>query len=251
MGTFGGHVLPGSFFIIFSLWWTVNVFSRYYSSLLHGKKSYVSMTTYPCPCLCGRFREWEVEGLVKIVFTAIGFTLEIITAMPEALVLSFAAEGILFKYHLMDRDQLDILIHTLLVWVIFLTVLVLVIEMRFRDQVLVSLTRAYLVLVQGTWFWQIAFILYNPLPHSGNWDPDKRDHLLMSAMIFAWHMAVDFIVMLVIGVIIASYHRRNGASHHHSDEEGVTMNLIKQDHNGRAILKLADSDSDFEYEKTN
>ena len=228
--------------------------------------------------------------MVKVVFTSVGLALEIITAMPEgefiymangqhatmffffgmsgvidilvhhriwlpkgtqyvALILSFAAEGILFKFHLLGRDDLDVLIHTLLVWVIFITVFVVVMEACFPSQVLVSLMRAYLVLVQGTWFWQIAFILYNPLPHAGKWQPDNHEHLLMAAMIFAWHVAADFIIMLAIGLLVGAYHRRNGTIRNR-DDDGLTMNLIKQDRNGRSILKMADSDSDIEFERT-
>lgn len=30
MGTLGGHVIPGGFLVIFSVWWTFSIFKRYY-----------------------------------------------------------------------------------------------------------------------------------------------------------------------------------------------------------------------------
>jgi len=48
-----------------------------------------------------------------------------------------------------------VLIHTLLLYVVYANVLVIVLEIRYRHSVIVALARAYTVLLQGTWFWQV------------------------------------------------------------------------------------------------
>jgi len=60
-----------------------------------------------------------------------------------------------FRFHLHGRTQLDVLIHTLLLYVVYANVLVIVLEIRYRHSVIVALARAYTVLLQGTWFWQV------------------------------------------------------------------------------------------------
>jgi hypothetical protein len=83
MGTFGGHALPGTFFIIFGLWWTVQIFRRYFASQRKGAAPYRSTVTFSVDFLCcgpKKLRQWEWEGFFKIFFTFIGFMGEIITA---------------------------------------------------------------------------------------------------------------------------------------------------------------------------
>jgi hypothetical protein len=38
--------------------------------------------------------------------------------------------------------------------------------MKYRHNILAALSRTYFFLVQGTWFWQVGFILYNPNPYA-------------------------------------------------------------------------------------
>jgi len=89
MGTFGGHALPGSFFVGFALWWTVQMFRRYFASRAKAgggdRSTFKSTVTYPLDFIdCARCpvaaRRWEWEGFFKMFFTLIGFLGEIITA---------------------------------------------------------------------------------------------------------------------------------------------------------------------------
>ena len=36
MGSFGGHAIPGSFFLLFGLWHAVDIYWRYFRSVLHS-----------------------------------------------------------------------------------------------------------------------------------------------------------------------------------------------------------------------
>lgn len=72
MGSFPGHALPGSFFLIFSTWWTIQITRRYVACKVKGVPFYNTIT-YPCFCGCITF---PVEGVVKLVVTSIGMVAE-------------------------------------------------------------------------------------------------------------------------------------------------------------------------------
>ena len=287
MGNFGGHALPGSFFIAFALWWTVQMFNRYFISLQRNTR-FKSTVTYPCSCLCGKLKEWPIESLVKIFFVTIGFTLEIITGTSDGkftalgngqhatmffffglsgvldLLLYFKAplpkdvdyvinllavgvEGLLFHFHLHGRDDLDVLLHTLLIYVITLNLVAICVEMRYRNNLLAALSRSYFFFLQGTWFWQVGFILYNPNPNAEKWKGDDHDELMIATMFFTWHCGVVFLIMLAIGGVVACVHKRlNGYS-----EESISMKrLIHTSSNGQTLISMNDdSDSDIEFQK--
>ena len=290
MGNFGGHALPGSFFVVYALWWTLRIFMRYYKSLAKGNKQFHNTVTYSCPCNCGRFSGWEWEGFVKIFFTSVGFTLEIITAhkdghfvylgngqhatiffffglsgvvdllvhhrmpLPKgieyiAMTLAFVIEGLLFKFHLHGRTPLDVLLHTLLLYTIAGCIASCLAEMRWRRSVIAPLARTYFLFLQGTWFWQVGFILYNPVPGSLGWEDDNHGQMMVITMMFAWHMAAVFLLMMGIGALIGCVYRARG-EFTNNQYDSLNMKLIKRDSNGHTIVNLNDdSESDIEFER--
>ncbi|XP_033731120.1 transmembrane protein 45B-like [Pecten maximus] len=248
MGTFAGHALPGSFFIIFALWWTFQMYHRYLTCC-RKKLPFTSTPTYPCVCFCGRTKTWPIESLIKIFFATVGVSLEIYTGMnngvfntPEnaqhstmffffgmtgvadllvyyrfpvlkdldyvSMIFAVVVEGILFRFHLSGRDPLDVLIHTLLVYTIGANILAVMAEMKWRHSFHIALARTYFIFLQGTWFWQIGFILYNPLPGAKEWDPEHHRSHLIATMYFAWHCGVTFIIMLCIGGCVTCFHKK-------------------------------------------
>ncbi len=288
MGTFLGHAVPGTFFLIFAIWWTIQIFRRYYISLLKNGEPFKSSVTFPCCCLCGRTKTWEAEGLFKIIFVAVGVTGEIITGyhegkfeylgngqhatmffffgmsgiidilvhykvpLPKGIeymvaTLAFGVEAIFFRFHLYGRTELDVLIHTLLMYTVYACIVAYLIEMRYRKSVLAILARTFFVFVQGTWFWQIAFVLYGANP----WKEDGHGEMIMT-MIFAWHIAVITVVMLIMGGIIGCIYRSKGEFYVHSSSgyDSLNMQLIQKDSNGHTIVNLNDdSESENEFEQ--
>jgi hypothetical protein len=285
MGTFGGHALPGSFFLIFSVWWTYNIFRRYHISQIKGGLPFKASVTFPCMCLCGKLKTWELEGAIKIFFTTVGFTLEIITAfkdgkftyygngqhatmffffglsgafdivvhhripMPKhieyvAMTLAFVVEGLLFKFHLHGRDEMDVLLHTLLLYAVYGTIACCFLEMKFRHSAIVILARTYFVALQGSWFWQIGFVLYNPFNGFGDWDHEDHDQMMLITMMFAWHMGGVLLLMMAAGGVMGCLMYRP------VDQSNDPMNLqlIKRDANGHTVINLHDSDSEIEFE---
>lgn len=79
--------------------------------------------------------------------------------MQAALAMAYVIEGLLFAFHLRG-DLLDVEIHTLLVLTIFLTAVVILAEIQHKSTVLLSALRPILVIMQGVWFVQAAFILF-------------------------------------------------------------------------------------------
>ena len=240
MGSFGGHALPGSFFIIFALWWTWKAFKRYHRSKENGKR-YNTTVTFPADCLpAGRLQNLQWEGIFKVFFTSVGLAGEIITAFHDGhftsfgngqhatmffffglsgavdilmhhgavlpkntdyviSILAFIVEDVLFMFHLHGRSSLDVTIHTLLVYTIHACVIVSALEMRYRNSLILTLARCFVVLLQGTWFWQAGIILYKPL---SPWDAENHHEIMLVTMMFTWHMAFDFIIIMVIGLVV-------------------------------------------------
>jgi hypothetical protein len=79
--------------------------------------------------------------------------------LQGALAMAYVIEGLLFAFHLRG-DQLDVEIHTLLVITIFLTAIVILAEIQHKSNVLLASLRPILVIMQGVWFVQAAFILF-------------------------------------------------------------------------------------------
>lgn len=290
MGTFGGHTLPGSFFIIFAVWWTVSQFRRYYQSRLKNGAPYQNTATFKFFFLCGRLRTMELEAIIKIFFTAVGFMGEIITGtkngkfvhlgngqhatmffffgmtgvidlllhfkvpLPKSMnyatvTLALMVEGCLFRFHLHGRADLDVIIHTLLLYVIAVNIIAVLVEMKFEKSVMAGLGRSYCTFLQGTWFWQVAFILYNPLPGAQEWDEDDHGQIMIATMIFAWHMGGVFIIMLLIGGVVACVYRCQGELEINNYSE-LKMQLLQKGSNGHTAVDLqGDSDSDIEFQR--
>lgn len=234
MANFKGHALPGSFFLLFGLWWSVKYPLRYLNNL----------NTKGCRPNLFYQRIELTEGVVKAVFSLIGILAEqfvpdgphmhlidhesqswvklmnwqhttmylfyglsgvvdILTYCPlklplglDRLMLSVAifVEGFLFYYHVHDRPPLDVHIHSLLLFAVFGTAFSTAVEIFKRDNIILELFRTSNTILQGTWFWQIAFVLFPP---SGGPEWDQRDHgnVMFITMCYCWHYAAAVILM--------------------------------------------------------
>lgn len=99
MGSFGGHVLPGSFFIMFSLWHALQLSIRYFrakqrngmpfkvninfgthatTTLLENFQSQTYFVSQCCSCA-----PFPLESVLKVILTAIGLAGEVITALDN------------------------------------------------------------------------------------------------------------------------------------------------------------------------
>ncbi|XP_029004789.1 transmembrane protein 45A [Betta splendens] len=112
------------------------------------------------------------------------------------LALAFFNEGFLFLYHLHGRNMLDIHVHQLLLYAVFGGALVSFLEIFHRGNIVLELLRCALTLLQGSWFWQIGFVLYPP--RGPDWDLMDHNNAMFVTMCYSWHLAF---AMLVVGVL--------------------------------------------------
>lgn len=87
MGTLLGHAVPGTFFILFALWWGFSIGIKFYY-LRHRKKNskksklYNSTTTFPCFCFYSS-ENIPLESYLKVFSSIIGMLGEFITGFTH------------------------------------------------------------------------------------------------------------------------------------------------------------------------
>lgn len=240
MGSFKGHALPGSFFLIVGLWWA-GKYSLWYATRRNrslGSTRLANRSTQ---------RHLElVEGSVVLFFSVVGMIAEQFAAegprlhlydyadkhweclmnwqhatmylffglagamslivhstetAPLALdrmmlALAFFNEGFLFLYHLHGRSMLDVHVHQLLLYSVFGTSIIAFLEVFHRGNILLELLRCSLTLLQGSWFWQIGFVLYPP--NGPEWDLKDHSNMMFITMCYCWHLAFALLTVSVI-----------------------------------------------------
>ena len=131
------------------------------------------------------------------------------------LFMAYTAEGLLFKFHLFGRSPIDQQLHTLQVYTIFATSVVTLVECKYRHNVLLPLVRSFLTMLQGTWLFQVAFVLYPPSSmHNsavfvGGHQTMHRQVMFVTCA-YTWHAAVIFVAMLLTGVAIGVCYEKHG-----------------------------------------
>ncbi|KAI8792000.1 transmembrane protein 45B [Biomphalaria glabrata] len=283
MGDFKGHALPGSLFLLYGMWWAVCVTKRYLLCRRAGSR-YISSATFPCPCACGPLTRLPIEGFIKVGLTGFGMLAEIIFNLPHpsmgiiqhatmyffflmsgivdiashygaplppatdyiALTLAFAVEGLLFANHLHGRPMVDVHIHVLLVYVIALTVVCLILEAKFQKSSLLSMARAYLVMLQGSWFWGVGVILYGHPNDKTAWKLDDEMGVMQATIYFSWHCAFHFILLFVVFVVMGCIYRMPPGARLNGN--GVENGPKQEEYR---MLKIEDDEdvSDIEFEK--
>uniref|UniRef100_A0A0P4WI36 Transmembrane protein 45B n=1 Tax=Scylla olivacea TaxID=85551 RepID=A0A0P4WI36_SCYOL len=53
---------------------------------------------------------------------------------------------------------------------------------------------------QGTWFYQIGFILYPPVGRM--WSQEDHRQMMLVTLLFAWHNATVFVAMVLTGTLV-------------------------------------------------
>jgi len=277
-----GHILPGTFFAIFAIWWGFCVAARYFHSRHSTKKSrkpnlYRAATTFPCHCCpSASLRQIPLESYIKLICVSIGILGEAVTGLKHdydetlkrrtwtfievnaqhitmffsfglasfieilvhgkyalpigiefiANILAFGVEGFLFHFHLHGRDEVDIHVHTLLVYNIGFCIIASMWEFNRPNQILATYARTAGTLLQGAWFYAAGFILYFPSDDPyWRWLPGHKSILLITVM-FIWLALVICVFLFIQSAIVWSIlKRRYGdmedytALNNHEEEE--------------------------------
>ncbi|XP_053547473.1 transmembrane protein 45B-like [Bombina bombina] len=232
MANFKGHALPGSFFLLFGLWWSVKYPLRYLNNKVKGN------------CRSNRcYQRLDlIEGILKALFALVGILAEqfvpdgphmhlitgdswvklmnwqhstmylffgisgvvdILTYLPlkvpqglDRLSLAVAVfiEGFLFYFHVHNRPPLDQHIHSLLLFAVFGGAVSIMIEVFIRNHIVLELFRSSLAILQGTWFYQIGFVLFPPWG-GPEWNQTEHENIMFITMCFCWHFAVALFIM--------------------------------------------------------
>lgn len=241
MGSFVGHAYPGSLFMVLALWWTVQMLQRYFRCKRFGTE-YVASVAHKSQAL----PRVPIEPIFKMAVCTFGIVGEIIQGhyneefapknwhhatmfvffgfsglvdmlvhygfrFPKnvdysLLILSIGVEGFLFFWHVHGREPVDVFLHKLLVFAIFMAFCATFAEMRLPYSITASLARPFFFFLKGTWFWQIGFTLYGPFPVAAG-----DDHVqMMIAVYFTWHVAIITLFMFGLGILISSLQSQKG-----------------------------------------
>lgn len=236
MGSFKGHALPGTFFFIMALWWSTKAILKYIfrkqkrtcylgSKALFRRAEILEGIVLVCMALTGMAGEQFIPGgpylslykegrwnqmlgwhhfTMYLFFGLVGvsnilcFTINSIPVSFPKLMTSNAlfVEAFIFYNHTHGREMLDIFVHQLLFLAVFLAGIVAFMEFLIRNNVILELLRASLILLQGTWFWQLGFVLY-PLGGGPSWDLTDHENALFLTMCFCWHY---LLALTIIGL---------------------------------------------------
>ncbi|XP_059133575.1 transmembrane protein 45A-like isoform X1 [Peromyscus eremicus] len=234
MGSFKGHVLPGIFFIIMGFWWGTKSILKYVykkqtrtcylsSKTLFRRAEIWEGVVIIFMALTGMVGEQFISGGPSLTLYKDGqwnqllgwhhttmyfffglqgaihilcFTTNFLPLSLSKLMLSNAifVESFIFYNHTHGREMLDVFVHQLLVFATILGGLTTFMEFLTKNNVLLELLRSSFIILQGTWFWQIAFVLY-PLKGSPPWNLTDTENKMFLTMCFSWHYASAFIII--------------------------------------------------------
>lgn len=113
-------------------------------------------------------------------------------------VLAFAIEGFLFAFHLHGKEPIEVYVHVLLVYAIYGCAIFAALEMYNEKQVLFTYGRIVFTMLQGTWFYQVGFMLYPPTDNPAfKWDLSDHSLIMVITVCYCWHL-----LLIVIGLLI-------------------------------------------------
>ncbi|CAF1036808.1 unnamed protein product [Brachionus calyciflorus] len=272
MGTLAGHLLPGSFFILFSIWWSFITAIRYVQSRLNFKNRNGFKSSVTMPCIFISCRNAPIESYLKGVLGFLALLAEAYTGvnisyknlselnsnmnstghtehnhqhqhkrseelikvwsfergniqhitmysafvlgsiieilihygvdLPKRIeyamgILAFSIEAFLFAFHLHGKEVVDIYVHMFLVYAIFGCIIFTSLECYNPRNVLFVYGRVLFTLLQGTWFFQVGFMLYPPTDNPAyHWDLSSHGNIMIVTACFCWH-----IMLIVIGLL--------------------------------------------------
>ncbi|XP_049597828.1 transmembrane protein 45B [Syngnathus scovelli] len=280
MANFGGHAIPGSFFLLFGLWLTVKHTLQHYWRKNQPKGRVV---------LPPFFKRMDyIEGGLQIFASFVGIMVEqfvvdgpharlydthdhswvklmnwqhstmylffgisgvalVLSTMcklvplgVDRLTLSLAlfVEGFLFYYHVHSRPPLDAHIHSLLLVAVFSGSASTMMEVFMRDNIILEMLKACFFILQGSWFYQIGFVLY---PLSGpQWDLTLHSNIMFVTMCFCWHLAIALFVVsstsAAVWITIKRFSRRA------RDIEMVMRNKLSSANSEKALLEESEEE---------
>ena len=215
-GSLGGHMLPGVVFLVWAVFWLVDLLRETRTddaaletwwALRLGKPTLAVTGIVLELSWGGLFQNWSLNNLQHAtmygVFLASGLV-DIASArgwLPASLTyyaFAFACllSGLLFMAH-PNHGPLATTVHTLIVVLFFALCVVATVEAR-RGSGAISWVRTGLLIALGTWFIQVAFSLYGT-----NAEPMAPDGKGIALLLFSWHLLAVACAMVLLRVFSA------------------------------------------------
>uniref|UniRef100_A0A8C3IW94 Transmembrane protein 45B n=1 Tax=Chrysemys picta bellii TaxID=8478 RepID=A0A8C3IW94_CHRPI len=231
MSSFKGNALRGTFFLVFGLGWSVKYPLKYLSRTLNADsqasrwiqkldilegaaKAFLAVAGMLAEqfvpdgphmgLYSGETYSWEKltnwQYTTMYLFYGLSGIVDVLSYSPlklslglDRLLLSVAmfTEGFLFCFHDYNNTALDQHLHSLLLIAIF--ALCALMEVFLRDHNILEFFRTSFFILQGSWFWQIGFVLSPPWGGPG-WDQTDRGNFKFLTMCFFWHYAAALLV---------------------------------------------------------
>ncbi|XP_030216345.1 transmembrane protein 45B [Gadus morhua] len=245
MANFGGHAIPGTFFLLYGLWLAVKhtLRHRWRKGKTPGrpkaptflrKMEYVEGGFMMFAAFVGimveqfvvdgpharlysggawvKLMNWQ-HSTMYLFFGIAGFAnvTSLMKSMPlgidrMSISLALFVEGFLFYYHLHNRPLLDAHVHTLLLVPVFVGSANAMLQVFLRDNIILELSLACLFFLQGSWFYQIGCVLF---PLSGpKWDLTLHNNVMFTTMCFCWHIAMALLIISIVALLVCSIVKR-------------------------------------------
>ncbi|NWI59651.1 TM45B protein, partial [Calyptomena viridis] len=236
MGNFKGHALPGSFFLFFGLWWSVKYPLQYlsqggnkkshrthYFQRMDGIEGGIKIVFAVAGMLAEQFvpdgphlylysgdrRDWvklvNWQHTTMYLFYGLSGVLDVLTYISQVvprgldhlmMAVAMFVEGFLFYYHVLHRPMLDQHIHSLLLISIFAGAGSFLLEVFIGNNIVLQMFKSSVFILQGTWFWQIGVVLFQPWG-GPMWDENDHDNIMFLTMCFFWHWAAAVAVLAI------------------------------------------------------
>ncbi|XP_042532820.1 transmembrane protein 45A-like isoform X2 [Dipodomys spectabilis] len=212
MGSFRGHALPGTYFFLMSFWWSTKSILKYVS-----KKQ--KRTCYP-GSKASTQRVELVEGIIIIFMALSGIGGEQFLSGGPSLILYKEGQWnkldgwhhctMYFFFGLMGVSKIlcstinslpGSLVKLMMSNALFVEGIVSFLEFLTKNNVLLELLRSSLLMLQGTWFWQVAFVLYPP-NGSSKWDLNDHNNRMFLSICLCWHYAFTYMIIGVSCVFV-------------------------------------------------
>lgn len=282
MGSLAGHIIPGSFFIVYGSLWCLNFLWYHLKTRSALKASGEARTKREKPphSASSSFFEFKrdhdlsrkswipftfsripVEPLMKVLLPALGLIVEaffdfrnkhvvisvyslrdsngelngmgklhhitmygsfmlsgimdllsLCVRLPRQtsmlfLTLAFTVEGLLFYLHTLERDALNITVHSLLAYAIFACVVFSLLRLFSSNNVVINLGLGSSILLQGTWFVQAGYFLFGGfLDNHSSGDNHEHNHryVMFVAACYTWHLVLIALYNMVIWISLSA-----------------------------------------------
>ncbi|XP_005674906.2 PREDICTED: transmembrane protein 45A isoform X2 [Capra hircus] len=206
MGDFKGHAFPGFILIILGIWWTTKCVLKYAFKKQKPTSHFDSKALF--------YRTEMLEGIVVVGASLIGILAgQFVPGGPHLILYDYKKDQWvrLLDWHHFTMylffgllGVTNILCSTIrslpasfsklmLLNALFVEGLVAFTELFIQANITVELLRTSLFLLQGSWFWQIGFVLY-PLNGGPPWDLADHNNIMFLTMCFCWHYATAIVI---------------------------------------------------------